>query len=452
MLKDEHKYIGFGGARGGGKSWTVRTKAKLLALRYPGIKILIVRRSYPELQENHINRLVSELLGVAKYNENKKELRFPNGSRILFRYCSNDKDAMNFQGMEFDVIFLDEATQFSEDQMRKISATLRGVNNFPKRIYYTCNPGGQGHGYIKRLFIDRNFQEDEDPDNYSFIQSLVFDNTALMQSDPDYVKVLEALPPRLRAAWLDGDWNVYEGQFFEDFCAEPDKKMCDEAGISVEQAKRERKFTHVIEPFEIPRHWKVYRSFDWGYSRPFSCGWWTADEDGTVYRIMELYGCSGEADAGVKWEPYEVFRKIKSIETEHRWLKGRLITGVADPAIWDTQRGESIAQIADKCGIYFHKADNARRSGWMQVHYRLHFDENGYPKMYVFNTCKNFIRTIPLLQYDEYNPEDLDTKQEDHIADETRYFLMDRPIKAETIINRLPRGDDPLDLYRFAQS
>lgn len=128
-------------ARGGGKSWAVRTKAKLLALKYPGIRILIVRRTYPELTNNHILILRSETLGIARYNDKDKMLKFNNGSSINFAYCARDTDLDRLQGVEYDIIFLDEATQLSEWQMKTITACLRGVNDFPKRVYYTCNPG-----------------------------------------------------------------------------------------------------------------------------------------------------------------------------------------------------------------------------------------------------------------------------------------------------------------------
>ena len=173
FLTARTKHIGFGGARGGGKSWSVRTKAKLLALRYDGIRILIVRRTYPELINNHINILRKELLGIAKYNDKDKVLKFTNGSTINFTYCDNDRDLDRLQGVEYDVIFLDEATQLSEYQMKTITACLRGVNDFPKRVYYTCNPGGQGHQYIKRIFIEKKYEQGEDPNDYTFIQSLV---------------------------------------------------------------------------------------------------------------------------------------------------------------------------------------------------------------------------------------------------------------------------------------
>ena len=206
------------------------------------------------------------------------------------------------------------------------------------------------------------------------------------------------------------------GQFFEDFYDRAEHYA-------------DRRWTHVIEPFEIPEDWRIYRSFDWGYNRPFSCGWWAVDFDGVAHRILEMYGCTGTPNGGVRWTPDKVFSEIARTEREHRWLKGKKINGVADPAIWDGSSGESIAACSARHGIYFTPGDHARIPGWMQLHYRLAFDENGYPMLYVFKNCAAFIRTLPLLQYDGQRVEDLDSDGEDHIADETRYFLMSRPIK-----------------------
>lgn len=410
------KHVGFGGARGGGKSWAVRAKAALLALRYPGIRILIVRRTYPELINNHINQLKNQLRDVARYNAQQKSLKFSCGSVIEFSYCAKDGDLDRLQGVEYDVIFLDEATQLSEFQMRAITACLRGTGNYPRRIYYTCNPGGQGHGYIKRIFIDKRYEEAEDPQDYTFIQSLATDNVALMEAQPDYIAQLEALPYKLKQAWLYGKWDIFEGQFFEDFVDAPEHYG-------------DRRWTHVIAPFDVPADWTIYRSFDWGYARPFSCGWWAVDYDGRLYRIAELYGCGREPNEGVKWPPDKVFAEIARIEKEHPWLAGKAIRGVADPAIWDAETGESIADVAGRYGIFFQRGDHKRIPGWMQMHYRLAFDERGLPMMQVFSSCKGFIRTLPLLQYDDVKVEDLDTAGEDHIADETRYMCMARPIK-----------------------
>lgn len=428
FLADTHKYVAYGGARGGGKSWAVRVKATLLAFRYPGIIQVIIRRSYPELYANHIKPFQRMLpKGSYKYNDSKKEITFPNGSQIVFKYCANDKDLDNFQGTECDILYIDEATQFTEEQFKILAPCVRGVSTriedkYPKRYYLTCNPGGVGHAWVKRLFIERRYLPGEIPEEYSFIQAGVRDNKALMEQQPDYIRQLEALPPKLREAWLDGSWDIFFGQFFEDFRDDPKHYM-------------DRQYTHVIEPFEIPEGWKIYRSFDWGYNKPFSCGWWAVDYDGVVYRILELYGCTANPNEGVKWTPDQVFSEIHRIETEHRWLRGKRINGIADPAIWDAETGESLAERAAKHQVYFTPGDNKRIPGWMQVHYRLAFDENGFPMMYIFKNCKAFIRTIPTLQYDEHKPEDLDTDGEDHcLVGDTQVLTSDGYKPLESLV------------------
>lgn len=448
------KHIGFGGARGGGKSWAVRTKAKLLALKYPGIKLLIVRRTYPELINNHIQPLTDELHSIATYNKSEKRFLFSNGSILRFGYCNGDQDLDQYQGAEYDVIFLDEATQLKEMWMKKITACLRGVNDFPKRIYYTMNPGGQGHAYIKRIFIDRRYESGENPEDYVFIQSLITDNTALLKSQSDYLAQLEALPPKLKEAWLYGRWDIFEGQFFEDFRTAPDPARAAEEGCTVEDLRSQRRWTHVIDGFDIPRGWSILRSYDFGYNRPFSCAWWALDYDGVLYRILELYGCTQTPNEGLKWSPDRQFKEIARIEREHPWLKGRSISGVADPAIWDASHGVSIAEEAARNGIYFTPGEHQRLAGWMQCHYRLQFDERGYPRMYVFDQCKGFIRTVPELVYSPTRPEDLDTNGEDHIADEWRYICMSRPVQPIAPENGEPvisPFSDPLNQHSTAR-
>jgi hypothetical protein len=440
FMKSKKKYVIFGGARGGGKSWAVRWKAVLMCQRYKGIRVLIMRRSYPELLANHINPLKTLLHGIARYNGTEHEFRFPNGSTIKFMYCARDDDLLNIQGHEYDVIAIDEATQMSEYQIKTIGACVRGTNPFPKRLYMTCNPGGKGHQYIKRL-KEGKFHEGENPEEYTFIQSLVTDNKALMREQPDYIEQLKALPPKLRDAWLYGNWDIYEGQFFEEFVDDPSHYL-------------DKKYTHVIEPFEPPAGWKIYRSFDWGYAKPFSCAWWAVDFDGVFYRILELYGCRKDRDGqdipneGVKWVDDKIFSEIARLEREHPWLKGKRIQGVADPSIWaGEENGISRNDIAVKHKVYFEKGNNDRIPGWMQCHYRLAFDENGYPMMYVFKSCEAFIRTVPLLCYDEHVAEDLDSTQEDHVADEWRYFCMTDPIKPRVKAPDARPVFDPLNQY-----
>ena len=452
FMKDKHRYVAYGGARGGGKSFIAMWMAILLALAFPGIRVCIVRKTLDELRNNYIYKMIPILYGIAKYNKSEKIFVFPNGSTIKFEYCACESDLDHFQGAEYDVMFIDEACLLMEEWIDKIDACTRGVHfhpqtglpiprKFPNRTYYMLNPGGPSHAYFKRLFIDRRYQDREIPENYSFIQALVTDNKVLMEQNPDYINTLMRLPPKIRKAWLYGEWDVFEGQFFEDLRLEPDIQAAVAAGCEddAETLRQDGRWCHVIAPFDPKPGWKIYRSFDWGYSRPFSCGWWAVDFDGVVYRILELYGCTDTPNEGVKWIPETVFKTIHEIETEHRWLKGRHIHGVADPAIWNAERGISIAETAQKYGVFFEPGDHERLPGWMQVHYRLAFDENGFPMMYVFDTCKAFIRTMPTLMYDDHKPEDLDSDGEDHVADEVRYFLMSRPIK--------PRAALPPDTY-----
>ena len=427
------KHIGYGGARGGGKSWAGRRKGVLLCMRYDDLKVILIRRTMPELRNNHIIPLRSELYGYTKYNSDERAFLFPNGSRFMMGYCDNEGDLNQYQGQEFDVIIFEEATQLPEEWITFICTSLRTTRtDFSTRVYYTMNPGGVGHEYIKRIFIDRKYKPGEDPNDYVFIQATVHDNTVLMSANPDYIKMLEALPEHKKRAHLYGEWDVYEGQVFEEF-----RNLSDHY--------EDREWSHVIAPFAPPPAWTIYRSFDFGYAKPFSCAWWAIDYDGRLYRILELYGCvKDEPNTGIRWSPDQIFKEIARTEREHPWLKGKTIHGVADPAIWDASHGISIAETGEKYSVYFDKGDHERIPGWMQMHYRLQFDENGIPMMYIFSNCKAFIRTIPLLVYGDHNPEDIDTDMEDHVADETRYMCMAQPIKPVTVAERKPEVYDPL--------
>lgn len=378
----------------------------MLAVKHPGIKIMIIRKTYAELTANHI-RPLKELLrlgmpgNLIKYNDSRKEIFFPNGSLILFGYCDSENDVDRYQGTEVDVMFIDEATQLSEYQIKKLTACVRGVNSFPKRIYYTCNPGGKGHAYIKRIFIDRDYLSGERADDYSFIQSKVYDNKALMEANPEYVHELEGLPEALRKAWLEGDWNAFIGQVFAEWRNNPD-------------GYKTRQWTHVIDDFPLDDSVKIFRGFDFGYSKPFAVVWIAIDHYGRMFLFKEYYGCTRQADTGVQMEPKEIARRIREIENTDPALKGRKIQGIADPAIWQNTTGESIATMMEQEGVYFDRGDHTRLAGLMQMHYRLAFDSKGLSMLYVFRSCINVIRTIPILIYDEKHPEDVDTSMEDH--------------------------------------
>lgn len=418
FFESQAKHTAYGGARGGGKSYAMRRKLVLLCMRYERISVLLLRRTLQELRKNHIQPLLFELSGYAAYKKDERCFIFPNGSRLELGYCDNDGDLMQYQGAEYDVIGFEEATNFREEWIRFITTSLRSTRrDIRTRVYYTCNPGGVGHSYIKRLFIDCDFADGERAEDYLFIPAKVYDNKPLMEANPDYVRLLEALPAAKRRAHLEGDWNVCEGQVFEEFRNDPEHYI-------------DRIGTHVIAPFDIPESWTIHRSFDFGYAKPFSCAWWACDYDGRLYRILEFYGCvAREPNVGIKLTPDEIFSQIAQIEREHPYLAGRHIYGVADPSIWDASRGISIAEVGERHGIFFERGDNKRIAGWMQVHYRLSFDKNGIPMMYVFEHCRDFIRTIPLMQYSVNSPEDINTELEDHIADETRYMCMSQPIR-----------------------
>ena len=455
FLKCKRRHVAFGGARGGGKSWVVDLKIGLLGRRYgrpdewsAGIKMCLIRRTLKDLERNHLNQLKLLIGRFEKYNANDKSFLFRNGATLQLAYCDNDNDADHFQGIEYDVIFIEEATQLQPEWIKKIAASCRGINNFPHRVYYTCNPGGPGHGYIKRLFVDRIFEDDEDPDDYEFIQAKVTDNKILMERSPEYVRFLKNLPPKIRAGWLEGSWEIYSGQYFSEFVNDPDHY-------------EDRRFTHVINPIKIRKHWTIYRCLDWGYFHPFSVGWFAMTEDGydgcddgIMIHFKELYGVqkSGNeslANEGVQWSPEKVFKTIWEIEHTDPDLAGKEIIGVADPAIFKSQTGVSIADTAMQCGVYFLPGDNTRLAGWMQCRYRLQFNEIGIPRFYVFNTRREFIRTITTLQHDTRNVEDADTDGEDHAADMWRYGCMQnmiRPIVEEPEYQPA-YGADPLEMF-----
>lgn len=261
-----------------------------------------------------------------------------------------------------------------------------------------------------------------DPDGHNievkrrkiFIPSSVFDNKALLNNDPNYLANLAMQPDALKNALLYGDWDTFSGQVFTEWKNRPE-------GYTT------RRGTHVIEPFAIPKSWRRFRALDYGYSKPFAVQWWAMDYDGRAYLYRQFYGWNGTPNHGIRLEPSQLAKKIREIEDEY---EEKDIIGVADPAIWDESRGAdgTIITILEREGLYFEKGKNDRLSGKMQVHRRLAFDDDGFPMMYVFKTCEQFIRTIPNLVYDLKNVEDIDSTMEDHDYDAMRYFFMMNPM------------------------
>ncbi len=442
----------YGGAAGGGKSDAIIMESTR-QIDIPHYKGLVLRKTYPQLSElieKSLNYYPKAFPG-ATYNASEHTWRFPSGAKIVFGSMQHAKDKLNYQGKAYDFIAFDELTHFTFDEYIYLMSRNR-PNGPGTRCYVraSANPGGIGHGWVKNRFITAGRPMDTlwdavkvvKPDgslykkwmSRIFVPSSVFDNQKLLENDPNYLARLASLPEAEKKALLYGDWDSFSGQYFTEWRDNPD-------------GYQNRIGTHVIDPFEIPSGWSIHRSFDWGYNRPFSCGWWAVDYDGVAYRILELYGCTDTPNQGVKWTADKVFSEIAKIEKEHRWLKGKQIHGVADPAIFAEDGGASIAETAAKYGVYFKRGDNQRIPGWMQMHYRLAFDENGFPMMYIFSNCKATIRTLPALVFDDNKVEDLNTAGEDHIADEMRYFCMSRPIKPREVVQ--PDGYSSNPLYLF---
>lgn len=443
----------YGGAAGGGKSEALVCEA-LRQVHIPHYKGLIIRKTYPELEE-----LIDKSLGYysrafpgAKYNASSHTWHFPSGAKVLFRSMPNLKAKEKFRGQAYDYIGFDELTHFLFEEYNFLFSRNR-PNGPGTRCYIraTSNPGGVGHGWVKERFITAGPPmktiwyrvEIKFPDGHVehrwksrvFVPASVFDNPALNENDPDYITRLASMPEAERNAQLYGDWNSFEGQTFRDFRDDP-------------AHYQDRKWTHVIDPFRIPDDWAIWCGLDWGYSRPFAVGWFAVDRNRRMYHIRELYGVKKDRpNVGVQWEPTAVAKKIREIEADDPNLRGRTILRVGDPAIWGSDGTESIGALFERQRVYFERGDNARIDGKMQVHHRLSFDEDGVPMLYVFKGCRNFIRTLPTLVYDETDVEDVDTDGEDHAYDMLRYVCMRNPIaprqyKKETI----PRYD-PLDLW-----
>lgn len=443
----------YGGAAGGGKSDALVCEA-LRQVHIPYYKALILRKTFPQLAElidktiNYYTRAFPK----AKYNGSSHTWTFPSGAKVIFGSMQYTKDRTKYQGQAYDFIAFDELTHFTFEEYSYMFSRNR-PNGPGTRVYMrsTANPGGVGHGWVKERFITAarpmtTIWDDVDvtfPDGHTerrrksriFVPSSIFDNPALLQNDPDYPTRLASLPEAERKALLYGDWDTFSGQVFTEW-----------RNDSSHYADRIN--THVIAPFKIPEEWVIWCSMDWGYSRPFAVGWYAVDHERRLYRIREYYGCTGTPNQGVKMEPSEVAREIKRIEAEDPNLKGRRINRVGDPAIWGSQGTESIGALMERERVYFDKGDHARIDGKMQVHHRLAFDEAGVPMLYVFDTCRHFIRTVPNLVYDDKDVEDIDTDGEDHIYDELRYVCMKNPIaprkkKATQLV-----AYDPLDLYK----
>lgn len=427
----------FGGARGGGKTEAQLGDWAVHAERF-GIdaKGLMVRRTQVALEKT-IERAKVIYRGLATWQESKRRFVWHNGATIYFRYLDRDADADEYQGHDYTRVYVEELTQFADPKpIDKLRATLRSAVGVPTGFRATCNPGGPGHAWVKSRYIDpgpwnRVQRKFECPftkkiivTSQIYIPSRLSDNPKLLTNDPGYVAQLyQAGNEQLVRAWLEGDWDIFEGAYFTEWHQD----------------------RHVIAPFEMPAHWTRMRSYDWGTASPFSVGWWAVASEATVrpdgiiprgaiIRYREWYGVSRDINGlampnvGLKLTNEAMAKGI----LERQEKDEKIALSVADPSIFAEKGGPSIADEFGRAGVWFTRADNTRVpkdgpiSGWAAVRSRL-VGVEGQPMLYVFSTCRDFIRTFPALQHDQNRPEDVDSRGEDHIGDETRYMCLARP-------------------------
>jgi len=433
----------YGGARGGGKTDAALGDFAFHARDFgAGAQGLLVRRSRVALEPTIARAKQIYRPFGARWEEAKSRFIWKSGAVLYFRYLDRDADAELYQGHSYSRVYIEELTQFADPRpVDKLKATLRSATGTPCGFRATCNPGGPGHNWVKARYIDPGAWAliEEDGLDRAFIPARLADNPKLAQSDPLYVSRLrQSGSEQLVRAWLDGDWNIIEGSFFDKWS--------------------ER---NIVRPFKVPALWTRLRSFDWGYAAPFSVGWWAVASDpydaggdqpiprGALVRYREWYGSNGKPNEGLRLDAEAVAAGI--LEREG----GEIIRlAVADPSIFRQDGGPSIGERMRRAGVAFRAADNTRvgkagaLSGWDQLRARIAGAPSGdgrdpAPMLYVFDTCRDFIRTVPVLQHDPLRPEDLDTGAEDHIADEARYACLSRPLVAR----RPAPAANPPDLW-----
>ncbi len=438
LLSCPFNEIFFGGARGGGKSDGAIGVWVEHAARYgQHARGMFLRRQYKQLEEVQLRCSALFPKIGATFHKGDGAWFFPNGAILKLGHLWDEAATNAYQGHQYSMLLVEELTQWPTpaaiDMMR---ATLRSAHGVPTRLIMTGNPGGAGHAWVRERYVTpapAGYTPIKDPKTGAiriYIPSRLSDNIILMKNDPNYVNNLrQAGSETLVKAWLDGDWNIVAGGFFSDIL-NPDK--------------------HFIDQFDIPIEWKYRRSFDWGSSRPASLGIWAvsdgnpvADLDGFVFprgsliRIKEWYTVAHKDDGSMM--PNEGLRLTNLAlgnGIAQRSLRYNFSGCVADPSIWNKLGRESIytemqkgaAEVGHK--LFFTPADNNRVAGWQKMRDMLENaakDRPEDPGLWVFNTCKQFIRTVPVLQRDDTKPDDLDTAQEDHVADDTRYICMTGP-------------------------
>lgn len=399
----------YGGAAGGGKSYGQLVDAMMYALKYPGSKQIIFRRTYAELEKSLI-RVAYSLFPKQIYNYQKTAHTgtFVNGSLIDFAYCDNETDVYRYQSAEYDVIRFDELTHFTESMYVYLISRCRGANNYPKHIKSTTNPGGIGHSWVKSRFVDiGEFGKVHKKGTTTrvFIPATVYDNKFLMQKDPDYVKRLENLDERDKRALLMGDWDLQQGRFFESFNRE----------------------LHEVTPFELPKNISYYIALDYGLDM-LAAYKIAIDSMGYAYVISEVYEGKDSGSDGLIVS--EAAKRILALIAND---KVRAI--YAPPDLWNRQKdsGKSIAELFYENGVSLTRVSNDRVAGWMCLKEWLHptTNESGKPsaRLKIFSNCVNLLRTMGALSCDSINPSDCAKTPHEltHAPDALRYFVSGRP-------------------------
>jgi hypothetical protein len=402
----------YGGAAGGGKSYAMLVDPLRYAHR-AAHRGLIIRRSMPELREliDKSRELYPKAFPGCKYREVEKMWNFPSGAKIEFGFLERDADVYRYQGQAYSWIGFDEITHLpTEFSWNYLASRLRTTDSeITPYMRCTANPGGVGAHWVKKRYIDpadyNESFEGSDGLTRKFIPAKLDDNPYLAK-DGRYEKMLMALPPTQRKQLLEGNWDVNEGAAFTEFNLED----------------------HVIPPFEIPINWERVKGIDYGYASESACVWATVDpSDGTLIVYRELYqkGLTGQ-DLGYA---------ITEMELQDPFS----VAGVLDTAAWNRTgtTGPTVGETLVRQGHKLRRADKNRIQGKIQIHEYLRVQHTGRPKIQIFNTCPNLIREIQSIPLDSSNPEDVDTRAQDHAYDALRYLIMSRP-----------RVNDPLSQMR----
>lgn len=398
------KYRLMGGSKGGGKSYAFRAEAVRQSMSRKNVRGLVLRRTLSEIRENTILPMESELpRGTYKHNENHKEITFyPTNSVLHYSYCRNLRDVLQFQGVEYDFIGIEELTHWTYQEWRMLMGSLRSTKKgVSPNFFASTNPGNRGHKWVKRLFLQHQFEENEKgvfkPEQFAFIPARVWDNAVLMERQPEYVLELNALPEHLRRAYRDGDWDVLEGQFFPEF----------------------REDLHVVNPF-MPVARRRIVAIDYGSAAPACALWLAEDMEGKVWCYRELY-ITGQTYRGLAL-------RIKAMTPEHERIDGYY----GDPSFVEKKNegtGSTAYQEFRAVGITLRKAVNDREAGWNIVRQCLqpYTDlQTGTitTTLKITRNCANLIRTMPDMIHDTVKVDDLDSSLEDHAPDALRYGLM----------------------------